>query len=138
MKTQAIQNQPNFNGYVSASGLSRKQIKIYESIQDALKAKVAGIDYLILNINGSSHPCALARTSKDPQYVIMHTQVKSATIPTAESQTNSLNPKDWLNMADELIKKHQNSDFYKRTVETPAISPLTRIKNLFKKILHIH
>ncbi|MBR1423932.1 hypothetical protein IJ579_00025 [bacterium] len=129
MKTQSIRNKPYFTGYVTTSGLSKKQAKVFNRIKDVLDAKVADIDHLVLNVNGSSHPYMLEKDyRKAVKYVVMHTQVKLATVPTAQAFTSSSNPKDWLTIVDNLIERHQNSDFYKKTIEAESNRLFARIK----------
>ena len=97
MQIQRINCPQNFQGSVTAIGLSKSQEKVFNGLKDMLIKKVEDKDYLILHIDGSISSKYIAGDySKEPKYVIMHTQVKPITRSTASAYTDSLNPNDWL------------------------------------------
>ena len=137
MKVESINNQTNFQGYITISGLSKSQQKAFDGIKDTLYKKVADKDYLILNINGSiSSSCISSDYRIDPKYILMNTQIKSATVPTANTHTDSLNPDKILKIADEVIDQHLKSDLYKRAINGEFESTWTRIKKKFHKLFN--
>lgn len=136
MQIQQINSQPNFQGLITVSGLSKSQEKVYNGLKDMLYKKVADKDYLILHINGSISPVYIANDSKiDPKYVIMHTQVKEATAPTAIASMKSLSPNDWLKNADRVISAHLESDLYVKAIDGKLDSFWVRLKNRFHELI---
>lgn len=116
MQVNLDKNRTNFNGNLYISGLNKKQQKVVEQLRPALDELIKNKKNTNLYIEGSMHPNIIARGSKEPKYALMFTQVKTATKPTAESSTSSLSPKKWMNNIKDLLAKHEESDFYKKTV----------------------
>lgn len=136
MRIQSINNQPDFRGQIIVSGLSKQQRQVFDGIKDMLFKKVTDKDFLILHINGSLSPHYESRDSRFPsKYVIMHTQVKSATVPTARAYTDSLNPNEWLKKTDNVIKAHLESDLYQKAIDGELDSFWGNIKKLFEKLI---
>ena len=102
--------------------------------QEALEKQVKSIKNLNLNIAGSLDKDIISIWSgKEPRYIHMSTQVRSATVPTAEIAIESLEPKTILESAQNLINKHLNSKFYKETIESESKQNLfTRFLNRIK------
>lgn len=137
MKVESINNQTNFQGSITINGLSKSQQKAFDSIKDTLCKKVADKDYLILNINGSLSSSYISSDYRiDPKYILMDTQIKPATVPTASTHTSSLNPNKILKLADEIINQHLKSDLYKRAINGEFESFWTRIKKRFYKLFN--
>ena len=137
MQIKRINCPQNFQGSVTAIGLSKSQEKVFNGLKDMLIKKVADKDYLILHIDGSISSKYIAGDySKEPKYVIMHTQVKPITRSTASAYTDSLNPNDWLKTADKVIRAHMDSDLYNRAVNGELDSFWAKLKNKIGKILN--
>ena len=63
----------------------------------------------------------------------MSTQVRSATVLTADIAVESLEPKTILESVQDLINKHLNSEFYKKSLEVEnKLSSTTRFFNRIK------
>lgn len=126
--------QSSFKGSINVSGLSNKQKQAFDTICPALEKQVKSIKNLNLNINGSLDKDIISIWSgKEPRYIHMSTQVRSATVPTAEIAIESLEPKTILESAQNLINKHLNSKFYKETIESVSKHNLfTRFLNRIK------
>ncbi len=137
MQVQPISNSQNFQGSITVSGLSKSQEKVFNGIKNMLEKKVADKDYLILHINGSTSPFHQATDySMTPKYVIMHTQVKPATVPTARTYTDSLSPNEWLRNADRVIKAHLESDLYQKAIDGELDGFWAKLKDKFFKLIH--
>lgn len=137
MQVQPISNGQSFQGSITVGGLSKSQEKVFNGIKNMLEKKVADKDYLILHINGSTSPFHEATNFRmPPKYVIMHTQVKPATVPTARIYTDSLNPNEWLNNADRVVKAHLESDLYQRAIDGKLDGFWAKLKDKFFKLIH--
>ncbi len=137
MKVQQINNQPNFQGYITVNGLNKSQQKVYNGIKNMLEDKVGHLDHTILHINGSISPYMIDSDPHiKPKYVILHTQVKSATKPTASTYIDSLNPNDWLKKTNKVIRAHLDSDLYQKAVDGELESTWSKIKNKLCKFFN--
>ena len=133
MQISSINNQ-SFKGNICVSGLSAKQKQAFDTIYPTLEKQVKSIKNLNLNISGSLDKKIIsACTSKEPRYIHMSTQVRSATVPTTDIAVESLEPKTILESAQDLINKHLNSEFYKKSLEVEnKPSSTTRFFNRIK------
>ena len=137
MQVQRISNSQNFQGSLIASGLSNSQEKVFNGIKNMLYQKVKDKDYLILHINGSTSPLYESRDYyKKPKYIIIQSQVKPATVPTARATTDSLNPNEWLKNADRVISAHLESNLYQKAIDGGLDSFWVKLKNKFNKLLN--
>ena len=135
MKIQQVNNQPNFQGYITVNGLNKSQQKVYNGIKNMLEDKVAHLDHTILHIDGSISPYMVATNSYNkPKYVILHTQVKAATKPTASAYIDTLNPNDWLKKTDKVVLTHIESDLYQKAKHGELDSFWTKLKDKFSKL----
>lgn len=135
MKVQQINNQPNFQGYITVNGLNKSQQKVYNGIKNMLEDKVGHLDHTILHINGSISPYMIGSAPHiKPKYVILHTQVKSATKPTASTYIDTLNPNDWLKKTDKVVLAHIESNLYQKAKNGELESFWTKLKNKFSKL----
>ena len=136
MQVNAI-NDTAFKGNINISGLSARQKQAFDTIYPVLEKQVKPIKNLNLNISGSLDKKIISVASgKEPKYIHMSTQVRSATVPTADITVESLEPKTILESAQDLINKHLNSNFYKESLELQGKSNLlgsfwNRVKDFF-------
>lgn len=119
MQVNLDKNRTNFNGNLYISGLNKKQQKVVEQLRPALDELIKNKKNTNLYIEGSMRPNIIAKGLEEPKYAVMFTQVRTATMPTATSSTSSLKPKRWVNDIKKLLVKHEESDFYKQTVNKP-------------------
>ena len=116
MSIKSVKNQ-SFKGVINISGLSAKQQQVVDGIYPVLKKQVESVKNLNLNISGSLDKRIISRAiGKEPKYILLSTQVKSATVPTANIAVESTNPQYIMQQVKNIIKKHTNSDFYKKTL----------------------
>ena len=112
MQISPINNQ-SFKGRITVSGLSSKQQKAFNPIYPELEKQVKPIKNLILRIDGSMDKNSLSVSSgKDPKYILMVTQLKSATVPIVQTATDSTDSDILLDTAQDVILRHVKSQRY--------------------------
>ncbi len=130
MIIQRVQTNQQFNGSVNIGRLSSKQSEVLKQIMPDIVETVAKKDKLILNIEGSTRPDILSSgNGETPKYTLAWTQVKTATVPTAKTFTDSTDAGVWLAKIKNLILEHENSEFYKKSISKKSI--IQNIKEIF-------
>lgn len=106
-------NKQSFKGSLVINGLSAKQKQAFNSIYPELEKQVKPIKNLILYIDGSLDNAIISRaTGKEPKYLLLNTQLKTATIPVIQDYTESTDPKEILEIAKSVISDHIKSKRY--------------------------
>ena len=124
MRVNSIEGY-NFKGNINISGLGTRQRLVFDTIYPVLEKQVKPIKNLNLNISGSLDKKIISVVSgKEPKYIHMSAQVRSATVPTANVAVESLDSQTILQSAQEVIMKHLNSNFYKESLEVQSKSNL--------------